>query len=185
MTLDPVRECELHESAGVDDYDRDVTGVWLTTDTIKEKTYMSIEKVRTIMYIDDVNPVSYDKNKINDDWEVVGGMDENDNNDNEEKKELEDDVQVKLNKEVNELRVQKRSSLRLIEDLRTENDRNKQDMIRLRTELRERSMSPTNMNSDVAHLNERLLDQRKSLEEKQKEIDRLRRELKQDQMQNN
>ena len=173
LSLDPVRECQLHESAGIDDYDRDVTGVWITTDTIKEPTYMSIEKIKTISYIDDVNPVKYDMinikhshpKHIENDWIDLGDNDDDKKDLEDEEGDEEDEHREndkKLNQEVESLRFQHRSSLKLIEDLRAENSTKQQKLQRLSNELREKSMSPqTPVNTNVASLNQQCLEQRK------------------------
>ena len=110
LSLEPVIECEFHESSNVDENDKDITGVWIRTNANDRKTYKSIDKIKTIHYIDDVNPVQLSKKES--DWILVDSEDDADS-----KTQSIDD----LTEEINELRLQRSNSLSLIDDLKSKN----------------------------------------------------------------
>ena len=110
LSLEPVIECEFHESSNVDENDKDITGVWIRTSASDPKTYKSIDKIKTIHYIDDVNPVQLSKKES--DWILVDTEDDTDS-----KTQSIDD----LTEEINELRLQRSNSLSMIDDLKSKN----------------------------------------------------------------
>eukprot|EP01084_Bolivina_argentea_P046326 85312_1 len=165
LSLDPIHDCEFHESSyGIDEYDQQVTGVWVKTDQQTEKTYMSIDKIKTISYIDDVNPVEY-KPHHNQDKPLHPYALPND--------------EVNLTQQVEELQHRNNDLLKLIEDLKADNNgkQKQNEILSLQmNDLKRTITAPKKTNHDKTH-KKIIMEQKQCLEDKQNEIDRLRREL--------
>lgn len=163
-TLHSVRECELHEPSLIDCDDYAVTGMWIKTDTMTQKTYISMDKMRIALLLDDVNPVSYDDDEDDmmiDEWCLVDHEDEND--EVMDHNEIENVIKVreseieKQKEEMMRIREEHRCAMDEIERLKALNlnqqqqneslslqmKRKKEEMAKLSRELEVKSTSPS------------------------------------------